>query len=129
RDARPRDQFPPPADGGLASGSPPVGFPPKLLDRSGEKDDYQRRGFVNPKDDWHFWYSDGGDIDNEPFGRLLDLIEETPADDDDQRVIVLLQTEPPDAGRDQKWFDPDPANTPTWTSTLMRVNHIQQGQN
>jgi hypothetical protein len=125
----PADQFLTAVDGALASGSTPVGFPPKLLDRSSEKDDYVRRGFVNPKDDWHFWYSDGGDIDNEPFGRLLDLIEETPNDGDDQRVIVLLQTEPPDAGRDLKWFDPDPANTPTWTSTLMRVNHIQKGQN
>jgi hypothetical protein len=123
------DQFLGAVGGALASGSTPVGFPAMLLDRTDDKADYESRGFVNPKNDWHMWYSDGGDIDNEPFGRLLDLIEDTSTEEDDQRAIVLLQTEPPDAGRNPKWFDPDPDAIPTWTSTFFRVNHIQKGQN
>lgn len=123
------DQFLAAVDGALTSGATPVGFPPRLLDRSASHAEYEARGVVHPTGDWHAWYSDGGDIDNEPFGRVLDLIEETPTDPADERIIVLLQTEPPDAGRNPKWFDPDPAHTPTWTSTLLRVNHIQKGQN
>jgi predicted acylesterase/phospholipase RssA len=117
-------------EGALASGSTPVGFPPRLLDR-GDADvveAYTKAGIVNPTNDWHIWYSDGGDIDNEPFGRVLDLIEAPGGDESDDRVIVLLQTEPPKPTWDGPWFDPDPSHVPTWTSTLFRVNHIRSSQ-
>src|SRR4051812_17224884 len=132
----PESQFLTAVDGALASGSTPVGFPPMLLDRSDDAADYESRGIVNPSGDWHIWYSDGGDIDNEPFGRLLDMIEapghiddQSHEQADDRRVIVLLQTEPPDSASTGKWFDPDPKATPTWTSTLFRVRHIQKSHN
>src|SRR5207249_10132888 len=62
-------------DGALASGSTPVGFPPKLLDRTNDPHvgDYARGGIIPPTTGWHAWYPDGGDLDNEPFGRLIDM--------------------------------------------------------
>ena len=113
-------------DGALASGSTPVGFPPFQLDRGNVADGYRLAGIVNPGDDWHIWYSDGGDIDNEPFGRALDLIEDAAVDADDDRVILVLQTEPPTASWGGKWFDPDPSKVPTWTSTLWHVGHVRK---
>jgi len=119
-------------EGALASGSTPVGFPPRLMDREADTEairNYTRAGVIRPRDGWHLWYSDGGDIDNEPFGRVLDLIESIETSADDERVIVLLQTQPPSSVVGGKWFDPDPAHVPTWTSTLLHVGHIQKAQN
>jgi hypothetical protein len=118
--------------GALASASTPIGFPAALLDRSKDSiaiAQYAANGLVNPTNDWHIWYSDGGDIDNEPFGRVLDLIEDTSTASDDDRVIVLLETEPSIPVWGGKWFDPDSSHVPTWTSTLRRVGHIQKLHN
>lgn len=118
-------------EGALASGSTPVGFLPRRLDRTRQIDDYRANGIITPEDgSFKVWYSDGGDLDNQPLGRLLDLI----ADIDDasgkppdlDRVIVLLNIEPGGpptfAGT---WFGVD---TPSWLSTLLHVNHIRATQ-
>jgi predicted acylesterase/phospholipase RssA len=116
-------------DGAMASGSNPAGFPPRLLDRTDAAPEYEKNGILKPAGKpFKFWYSDGGDIDNQPFGRLLDLIgqEEDPGDD---RVIVMLNIEP--AGPpswEGTWFDPNPEDVPSWLSTLLHVNHIRSSQ-
>ncbi len=117
--------------GAMASGSTPVGFLPMRLDRTGEMEDYRANGIVMPAEGpLTMWFSDGGDLDNQPLGRLLDLIasiddaSEAPPDWD--RVIVVLNIEP--GGPPSftgTWFGPD---TPTWLSTLLHVDHIRSSQ-
>jgi hypothetical protein len=116
--------------GALASGSTPVGFPPRLLDRSDPRTqaDYESAGIVDPAAVAHMWCSDGGDLDNAPFGRLIDLISDIPVDPSDDRAIVVLQMAAAPISTGGKWFDPDEANVPTWTSTLLRVNHLRSVQ-
>lgn len=117
--------------GALASGSTPVGFLPRRLDRTTEVEQYKANGIITPGEGaFQPWYSDGGDLDNQPLGRLLDLIAEidnsTGAPPDWDRVIVMLNIEPGGpptfAGT---WFGPD---QPSWLSTLLHVNHIRSSQ-
>ena len=115
-------------DAAMTSGSTPVGFPPRIMNRDGVAADYKKNGVLAPPDKpYTFWYSDGGDMDNQPLGRLLDLIAEIPESAQDNRVIVMLNIEPGApptwAGT---WFDPD--RVPSWLSTLLRVNHIRTSQ-
>ncbi|HXY44496.1 MAG TPA: hypothetical protein VEH29_09935 [Acidimicrobiales bacterium] len=117
-------------DGAMASGSTPVGFPPRLLNRDDAVATYEANGILHPAGKpFTFWYSDGGDLDNQPFGRLLDLIGQID-DGDDDRVIVMLDIQP--AGQptwEGTWFDPDPAHVPSWLSTLLHVDHVRSQQN
>ena len=65
------------AQAALASGANAVGFPPKLLRRT--PDDQKRakeNGILNPPGPDGAWYTDGGTINNEPFGRILDLVSD-----------------------------------------------------
>jgi hypothetical protein len=118
----------------LASGATPLGFPPMFMDRSTDAEaprQYERSGVYNPPEDgrtnWSLWCSDGGDLDNEPFGRLLDLIDDSTHHDAAKRAIVLLDTGPTDpTGWVGKWFSGDPH--PSWTSTLLRVGKVRQVQ-
>jgi len=112
----------------MASGATPVGFPPRLLDRSDDRASYADKGIVTPPDGQPFklWYSDGGDIDNQPLGRLIDLIG-TIDEGPDQRVIVMLNIEPAGEPTFQgTWFEKE---QPSWLSTLLHVNHIRSQQN
>jgi predicted acylesterase/phospholipase RssA len=112
----------------LASGSTPVGFPPYWLDRSDVRQNYLDNGIVMPPGQTYAaWYSDGGDVDNQPLGRLIDVIEEIGATGDDRRVIVILNIEPAGAPHfTGTWFTEDP--TPSWLSTLLHVNQIRSNQ-
>ena len=116
----------------LASGSTPVGFLPRPLDRKDDIAAYRRNGIKTPPlgHDFTLWYSDGGDVNNQPLGRLLDLIERIDAEPDaqqDNRIIVVLNIEPEGAPTfTGTWFDQPPP--PNWISTLLRVNHIRSNQ-
>jgi predicted acylesterase/phospholipase RssA len=112
----------------MASGSTPVGFPPRILERDDVAAEYRKNGVLAPPGKpFSFWYSDGGDMDNQPFGRLLDLIEEIPEGDGDGRVIVMLNIEPGAPPTwEGTWFDLD--HRPSWLSTLLHVNHIRTSQ-
>jgi predicted acylesterase/phospholipase RssA len=115
-------------DAAMTSGSTPVGFPPRLLNRDGVAADYEENGVMAPPGKpFTFWYSDGGDMDNQPLGRLLDLIGEIPGSDEDSRVIVVLNIEPgAPPSWEGTWFDAD--HVPSWLSTLLHVNHIRTSQ-
>ncbi len=118
-------------DAAMASGSTPVGFPPRLLNRDKDAAEYKMNGILGPPpgNPFTLWYSDGGDLDNQPFGRLLDLIEQIEEQPADGRVILTLNIEP---GAPPTWygtwFDPDPAHVPSWLSTLLHVDHIRTSQ-
>jgi hypothetical protein len=125
------DDFSSHIEGALASGSTPVGFPPRRLDRTKQLDGYKANGIATPPEGpFQLWYSDGGDLDNQPLGRLLDLIGQidnsTGSPPDWDRAIVLLNIEPGGPPTfSGTWFDPE---MPTWLSTLLHVNHIRSTQ-
>ncbi len=125
-DAAGSKQFRDLLEASMASGSTPVGFPPLQLDRQADQANYLKNGIVDPGNmPFKFWYSDGGDLDNQPLGRLLDLIAETPNPEDD-RVIVLLQIEPAAAITwTGTWFGDQ---QPSWLSTLLHVDHLRSNQ-
>ena len=55
----------------LASASHPGAFAPRVLDRRADREEYEGRGITNlPRSGW-LWYSDGGQIQSEPLGRVL----------------------------------------------------------
>jgi predicted acylesterase/phospholipase RssA len=110
------------AQASLASGANAVGFPPYLLRRSG--DDVERavqNGIKNPPRTDGAWYTDGGTIDNEPFGRVLDLISDR--GHDDRRLFLLVHPHPSTTPPDDLWTDP--TQTPRWSRTGLRAKKLQ----
>jgi hypothetical protein len=93
----------------LASASHPGAFAPRVLDRREDGEAYRRQGISNlPRSGW-LWYSDGGQIQSEPLGRVLAAAREIDRDgrDDAQRVNLLIDPrceEPSDA---EEWSDHD----------------------
>jgi len=105
-------------DGALASAANAIGFLPIGIDRSGVS--YQAAGLENPG--W-VWYTDGGTVDNEPLGRAIDLFSDIAVADDDDRVVVLLDTEPSPVEHGGRWFDAD--QQPTWLRTALHSYGLQ----
>jgi predicted acylesterase/phospholipase RssA len=112
------------AEMALASAANAIGFPPKLVKRSAEDIERARRaGVMNPPDPNGAWYTDGGTVDNEPFGRLLDLLGD---DDVDRRLLILVHPTPTRTPRPSLWTDPN--RQPRWTRTGLRANNIKGEQ-
>jgi hypothetical protein len=113
------------AEAALASAANAVGFPPKLLRRTPE--DIAKavaNGVLNPPNPNGTWYTDGGTVNNEPFGRLLDVIggEDPRAN----RLLLLVHpsaTKPPPV---DAWVDP--TEQPRWTRTGLRAKKINGAQ-
>jgi len=112
-------------DAALASGANAVGFPPKLLRRSDEAiKDAIRNGVQNPPNPLGAWYTDGGTIDNEPLGHLLDVISEVDADG--QRLLVLVHPNPSGPRPPDLWGDP--TKQPRWAVTGSRARNMGREQ-
>jgi predicted acylesterase/phospholipase RssA len=113
------------AEMALASAANALGFPPKLVVRSPEdRDKAIANGVLNPPNPHGTWYTDGGTVDNEPFGRLLDL-----ARDDDpraNRLLLLVHPSSDQVGAPTAWDDP--TTQPNWTRTGLRSWKIQGTQ-
>ncbi len=104
------------AQAAIASGANAIGFPPKQLDRSADRGQYDQAGLTGFPADGKFWYTDGGTVDNEPLGRTLDLAQSVGSDDD--RVFLLIH--------------PDPAATtqtpsPAWTGDSPQPSWLHAG--
>lgn len=116
-------------DAAMTSGANPLGFPPRKMDRGDVAEQYRKNGvIVPPNAKLDFWCSDGGDVDNQPLGRLLNLIDQTVASpDEDQRVIVMLNIMPSATPSfEGTWFDM--AEQPTWLDTMLHVDRIRSTQ-
>ena len=120
------------AEFALASAANAFGFPPKLIERS--EDDVTRmkaNGVVDdlpPQGPIHRWYTDGGTVDDEPFGRLLN-----PVHDDDPRASRLLLMVHPSYDPPKKPGTPlsvwnDTSSQPRWTRTGLRAAKLQMTQ-
>ena len=97
-----------PLDFVLASASHPGAFPPRLLDRSSEREDYERQGITDFPEEGKLWYTDGGLVQSEPLGRVIAAAKERDDDGEEERhlnlVIDARSEEPAGASR---WTDPD----------------------
>ncbi len=134
------DGFIPAIAPALASAANALGFPPVRLDRSADRATYEANHVVAPpirpgrppEDQWALWYTDGGTLDDEPFGRALRLVAEAEADpathtrDLDERLFVLVEPEPAAVDFNGRWWNPD--TEPRWTFTLFDVFNLRGEQ-
>jgi predicted acylesterase/phospholipase RssA len=93
----------------LASASHPGAFAPRVLDRREDRDEYERQGISNlPRSGW-LWYSDGGQIQSEPLGRVLAAARVVDRDgpDDARRVNLLIDPRSEEPSDAEEWSDKD----------------------
>jgi predicted acylesterase/phospholipase RssA len=93
----------------LASASHPGAFAPRVLDRRRDRDAYERQGITNlPRSGW-LWYSDGGQIQSEPLGRVLAAARAVDRDgpDDARRVNLLIDPRSEEPSDAEEWSDHD----------------------
>ena len=111
----------------LASGANAAGFPPRLFVHRDEELDQLRDKGLTEVSSRGGWYTDGGTIDNEPFGRLLDILPDhgDPADEE-RRLIVLVHPVPGDLPHEGLWTDPD--RRPAWARAGLRANSLRSAQ-
>ncbi len=103
----------------LASGANAFGFPARFVNRTRDKKAYGRRGILDFPDSGGFWYTDGGTLDNEPFGHTLELagaLDQVGGDFERLHLLIHPNATPIPTG--PGWTDPR-AN-PTWLGTLER---------
>jgi predicted acylesterase/phospholipase RssA len=116
-------------DAAIASASHPLAFPPVLLNREAQRDEYIRRGIRNLPDEdeeLELWYADGGMLDRQPLGRCLDLVadKDLKAGAEVTRMVVLVRTDcdsAPDSS-DPVWTGA--GEEPDWGATLTRTLRV-----
>jgi hypothetical protein len=112
------------ADAALASAANAVGFPPKLVKRSAaDIAKAKAQGVKNPPNPDGVWYTDGGTVDNEPVGRLLDLLGDDDAGDGAERLVLLVHPNPTSTPAATTWVDP--TQQPRWTRTGLRAQKVR----
>jgi predicted acylesterase/phospholipase RssA len=117
------------ASAALASGANAAGFPPKLVHRTTKQLDAMRAsGLQNVPTGGSTWYTDGGTIDNEPFGRMLDLLgtQDDPQANEDARLLVMVDPIPTEVPGDSQWTDI--TRQPRWSTTARRAFALQSDQ-
>jgi predicted acylesterase/phospholipase RssA len=93
----------------LASASHPGAFAPRVLDRRADRDEYERQGITNlPRSGW-LWYSDGGQIQSEPLGRVLAAARAVDGDgpEDAHRLNLLIDPRSEEPSAAEEWSDRD----------------------
>ena len=112
----------------LASASHPGAFAPRVIDRRGDRDAYQRQGISNfPRSGW-LWYSDGGQIQSEPLGRVLAAARAVDRDapDDARRLSLLIDPRSEEPSDAEEWSDHD--YDASWARGLSRALTIPPEQ-
>jgi predicted acylesterase/phospholipase RssA len=112
----------------LASASHPGAFAPRVLDRRADKDAYERQGISNlPRSGW-LWYSDGGQIQSEPLGRVLSAASAVDGDSppDTHRLSLLIDPRSEEPSDAEEWSDRE--YDATWGHGLARALTIPSEQ-
>ena len=98
-----------PLDFVIASASHPGAFPPRLLDRSASREDYEQQGIVDFPEEGKLWYTDGGLVQSEPLGRVIAAANDREGGEDDGtthlNLCVDARSEAPDGA--ERWADPE----------------------
>jgi len=110
----------------LTSGANPYGFPPSLVEHTpAEIAALRAAGVHNTGLVARSWYTDGGTLDNEPFGRLLDLLDDDP-DAGDERIVLLVHPIPTVLPKASMWTNA--AVQPRWARTGLRAAALHGDQ-
>jgi len=115
-----------PLDFVIGSASHPGAFPPRLLDRSDDREVYERRGIVDFPDDGRLWYTDGGLVQSEPVGRVVAAAHERQEEEGSPHLNLVIDARseaPDDASR---WADPNKGGG--WIEGLARALAIFPAQ-
>jgi predicted acylesterase/phospholipase RssA len=119
-----------PIDFVLASAAHPGGFGPELLDRRRDAAQYQTHRILNFPDSGHIWYTDGGLIQSNPLGQVLEAarrVDRAAARATDaRRVNILIDPHSEDPSGATRWTDPE--HRPDWTSAVARALAILPAQ-
>jgi hypothetical protein len=132
----PDDQFVAAVEPAIASAANALGFPPLLLDRSADRESYLKNHILNlppPGEPWPVWYTDGGTLDDEPFGRAIEMVnlaeaqgDSPPTGEADERLFLLVEPQPATVDQDGRWWNPQ--HEPNWTFTLFDVFNLKGSQ-
>ncbi|MFN3216280.1 MAG: patatin-like phospholipase family protein [Acidimicrobiales bacterium] len=107
-------------DAVLVSASHPAAFAPRSLDRSADRDSYERRGITNFPPEGVVWYTDGGLVESEPVGRILEASRaRTAVDDPSLRLHVVVDPRSSGPGAGRRWSDADA--DPSWLDGVTRA--------
>lgn len=115
-----------PVDVALASAANPGVFAPRLLDRSHVSEVYEKAGITDLPSHRRLWFSDGGLVQSEPIGRVMDA--HSLLDGGGDRNVMLMihpRAEGPSTG--QRWSDPE--QEPEWLHALARALELIPAKN
>ncbi len=113
------------AHAAMASGANAAGFAPRLYQHpASELDQMTANGIRNPPGPDGVWYTDGGTVDNEPLGRLLDVVADI--DSNDPRVYLIVHPFAENAPGPSRWTDAD--HQPRWLPTAHRAYSLRSVQ-
>ena len=115
-----------PLDFVIGSASHPGAFPPRLLDRSEDREAYEEQGIIDFPEEGKLWYTDGGLVQSEPLGRVIAAAHEREDDGEASHLNLVIdaRSEEPDGA--SRWADPD-ANV-GWVQGLARALAIFPAQ-
>ena len=96
-----------PLDFVIGSASHPGAFPPRLLDRSEDREAYREQGIVDLPEQGKLWYTDGGLVQSEPLGRVIAAAHEREDDESapNLNLVIDARSEEPDGA--SRWGDPE----------------------
>lgn len=110
----------------LASATHPFGFRPRLIDRGPDQEGYEARGVTNFPESGKLWYTDGGLVESDPVGRIVEAARrraDASTSDGAQGRRVHLVVDPWTSGPTDDGFA-EPDDHPSWMDGMRRSASI-----
>lgn len=96
-----------PLDFVLASASHPGAFAPVLIDRSQDRERYLDNGITNFPESGALWYTDGGLVESEPIGRVVQLGRRQAGEAEGMRMHLVIDPRSSGPSGSTTWQDPE----------------------
>ncbi len=96
-----------PLDFVLASASHPGAFAPVMIDRSEDRQRYLDNGITNFPESGALWYTDGGLVESEPIGRVVQLGRRQAGAAEGTRMHLVIDPRSSGPSGSETWHDPD----------------------
>ena len=110
-------------DAVLVSASHPGAFPPRTLDRTEHRQHFVEQGIDPIPDDLELWYTDGGLVESQPVGRILDAAKTTGGSADGSTRLHLV-VDPRSSGPSGSDTWADSSSTHSWLDGVRRALSI-----